>query len=273
MRQRHLGTGLLLAAGFLLFYLLQGREALHGYDAFAALSALKDPTQQAPGHILYFPLVRRWWAITGPLGLDGHAALRSLSAVGVATGVLFAQRTALALRLRPGNALALAAAFGCLPDAVYCAAIVEVDGLLLGVSSAVWYLLVRLGRRPTLRRAAALGLSTGSCAGLHGGGQLLLLTGCALLLCWALQRAWQRSHWPRLWRAAGLVAVVVIVHGGLFALLALLAAHQGQLQMAANVLLLQQPWERLPTTLWREWLVPYAPFAVLWAGSLRRRSL
>jgi hypothetical protein len=77
---------------------------------------------------------------------------------------------------------------------------------------------------------------------------------------------------PRLRRRAALAALVVAVHATLFAASAL-AQGWDQLRAAENTRHLSQPWSRLPTTLLEEWLLPYAPFAVLWLGGFARRSL
>jgi hypothetical protein len=263
----------LLAAAFLLLYVSLGRQALHGFDAFLALKAVRTGQGQAHGHFLYFPLCRAFWAALQPLGLSLHGTLRVLSATGVGAGVLFAHRSGIALRLGPAGALLLAMSFGCLPAACYSASVVEVDGLILGAAGLTWWLAIRLARHWTVSRAVAIGLSSGVCAGLHGGGHLLIASACWLLSCWSMQRFLRRRQWRPFGRAMALVALAGLVHGAIWLLLAWAVGYSGQGTMVENTLQLEPHWARWPSTLLREWLIAYAPFCVLWTGSLVRGRL
>jgi hypothetical protein len=49
--------------------------------------------------------------------------------------------------------------------------------------------------------------------------------------------------------------------------------HTGQMLQASNICGLPQPWGRMPTTAWQEWLLPFAPVSLLWVGALIRRPL
>lgn len=272
-RCRHPFASLLVAAGFLLLYLGNGRQALHGFDAVRAIWAVRSGQGQVTGHFLYFPLGRVWWLLMEPFGLSVHDALRVLSAVSVAASVFFAHRAALALRMQPRAALLAALGYGCMPAVLYFACIVEVDGVILGASAVTWLLAIRLGRRPMAARGLWLGAVTGITAGLHGGGHLLLASACLLLLCSWAQRSRQRGQWRPLQRAMPRLLLAVLAHAAVYLSLSRVAGHHGQAAMAGNVVLLAPQWSRWPSTLLREWLLPFAPFSVLWLGSLFRKQL
>jgi hypothetical protein len=263
--------GLLLAACAFVFCVAQGRQALHGFDAYEALVETQTGVGQSHGHFFYIPLARAAWTLLAPFVPGAFEAMRVLSAAGVAFGVFCAHRCALALRLRhPGT---VAAAVAVLPAAVYFGATIEVDGLVLGASSLGFWLWAVLARRRTIGVAAGVGAVTGLAAGLHGG--MHLMCGCAGVLFGsrALQRAVRRRTAREAWRGALLVLVAAATHAAIFVAAAAACGHRGQLEMAANAKLLSWPWDRVPVTLALEWLLPYAPFSLLWLGCFRRRSL
>jgi hypothetical protein len=263
-------AGVGLAVGFLICYVALARQALHGHDAYGTLRAVQTDAGEMGGRALYVDLARTAWKALRPLVPGVFEALRILSALGVALGVFFAHRTAIALRLERRTPW-LALAFGCSPVAVYFGSTVEVDGLLLGTASAAWYGFVRLVRRPVPLRAAVLGLLTGFAACLHGGGQLLLAVACAYLAAWSLRKSRRRHSLQPALRAMQLAAWVIAAHVLLFALAG--RWQDGyQAKATSSVLMLSQPMSRMPVTLWYEWLLPYAPFAVLWLGSFFQAS-
>lgn len=263
--------GLLLAAGAFVFCLVQGRQALHGFDAYKALVATQEGVGQSHGHFLYFPLARAAWALLSPLVPGAFEAMRVLSAFGVAIGVFCAHRCAMTLRLRHPAAVAIAVAV--LPAAVYFGATVEVDGLVLGASSLGFWLWALLARRRRIGLAALAGTVTGFAAGLHGGMHLMCACAAVLFASRVLQRAIRRRTPREAWRGALLVLVALIAHAAVDAASAAACGHRGQLEMVANTQVLSLPLARVPSTLAYEWLLPYAPFSLLWLGCLRRSSL
>jgi hypothetical protein len=263
--------GLLLAVCAFVFCVAQGRQALHGFDAYEALVATQDGVGRPHGHFLYIPLARAAWTVLSPFVPGAFEAMRVLSAAGVACGVFCAHRCAIALRLRHPATVAVAVAV--LPAAVYFGATVEVDGLVLGASSLGFWLWGVLARRRGIGLAAGVGAATGLAAGLHGGMHLMCACACVLFASRVLQRAARRRTLQQAWRGGLLILVAVATHFAIFAAAAAVCGHRGQAAMAANAQLLSLPLDRVPVTLAQEWLLPYAPFSLLWLGCFRRRSL
>jgi len=268
---RRLRTTLLLGAAAFALGLLLRRRALHGFDAFLALQATQDGVGGWPGSLFYIPLARAAWALLRPVVPDAFAAMGVLSALGTAVAVAAAHRAALALRLRQPGATALLLLV--LPAAVYFGATVEVDPLMLGMAGVAWWRAVPLLRRPRPRHALVLGTVTGFAACLHGGGQLLLLSIAALAGARAVQRACRRATWAPVVPLLRHGALAALVHATVYVGSSLACGREGQATMAANVVLLTPSWSRLPTTLLYEWLLPYAPVALLWPLAWRRRPL
>jgi hypothetical protein len=269
--RRQLRTTALLGAVAFALGLLLRRRALHGFDAFLALQATQDSGPGLPGSLFYVPLARAAWTLLRPVVPDAFAAMGVLSALGTAVAAAAAHRAALALRLRQPVATALLLLV--LPAVVYFGATVEVDPLMLGMGGVAWWCAVPFVRRPRPRRAMALGAVTGVAACLHGGGQLLLLAIAALALARAGQRAWRRANRAPIVRVLRDGALAALVHAALYAVSSVVCGREGQGAMAASVALLSPCWARLPTTLFYEWLLPYAPVAVLWPLAARRRPL
>jgi hypothetical protein len=263
--------GLLLAMCAFVFCVAQGRQALHGFDAYEALVATQGGVGQSHGHFLYFPLARAAWTLLSPFVPGAFEAMRVLSALGVAFGVFCAHRCAIALRLRHPAAVAVAVAV--LPAAVYFGATVEVDGLVLGTSSLGFWLWAVLARRRGIGMAAGVGTVTGLAAGLHGGMHLMCACACVLFASRVLQRAARTRTLRQAWRGGLLVLVATAAHAAIFVAAAAACGHSGQVEMAANTQLLSLPLDRVPATLAQEWLLPYAPFSLLWLGCFRCRSL
>ncbi len=267
-RTRSCGTTLVLAVGFGLVEVLCRREALHGFDALLALHATQSGIGAEAGHFLYYPLARAFRGWLQPFGVDAFTAMGWLSAVGVALAVAFAHRVALALRFGR-RAPWLAVALGVTPAVTYFGATVEVDALVLGGASVAWWTMVRLLRRPRALGGVLLGLSTGTVACLHGGGQLLLGSILALAGTEVLRR-WRNGWTCRARCIMRGLAFAVVVHAGLYVAAALLSGREGQGAMVANTQLLRPSLGRLPATFWNEWLVPYAPWSLCWVGLARR---
>jgi hypothetical protein len=269
-RRQGIGSASLLALAFFGLYLMFARQALHGYDAYAAVRAVQGSPVMESGHLFYVPLAKLAWAVLSPIVPGAFEALRVLSAVGVAIGVFFAHRCAVALRLERPAAAAIA--FGLVPSAFYFASTVEVDGLLLGAAGGAWLLWIRLARGRRAGQALAAGLATALVACLHGGGHLLFAAGCTLFSARALQRMRRQGTWRPLQRHGVLLVLAFGAHATAFVAASLLCGNSHQAVMAGNSLLLSLQPDRLSATLLSEWLVPYAPFSLLWLLGFARRS-
>lgn len=247
----------------LLGYLALGQDAMHGIDAFVYLQEIARGELHNPQSAFYQPLGVVWTRALAPLGIGHYEALRALSACAAAAGVLACLRAARTLGRAPGEALAVAAATAALPAVAHAASVVEIDAVLFACTGLAWLPFARLLVDGRARWAALTGACTALAAGFHAAGHLL-----------ALQLAVLHAAFAPRPRAFGPLAARSLLLLGVHLAVLLPVAHAcdtgGQRAMAANTLELPVPVSFLPTVLWREWLLPYAPFCLLALLALRR---
>lgn len=255
----------------LLLYVLLGQNAYHGLDAYSYLDMVARGELHNELNLLYQPTAYAFAKLCAVFGMPLYEAMRLLSGIAAALGVLCVHRAALTLGLLPARAAAAALGCGLCPAVLHAATVVEVDALLFAGSALAWLPFARLLRNNGIAAAVATGAATALAAGFHAAGHLLLGTLCGLQLAW---------HWPTRSLSTTLprMLAMVLVHFGLTLLLGKLAGVSGQATMASNTAGLQFRPDFVPHVLWHEWLLPYAPFCVLpfaalWTRGLRTAAL
>jgi hypothetical protein len=263
-------AALLTAATALLLYLALGQRAFHGNDAYHYLHALDAGNLRNAQIPLYPPLGWLWSRALAICGVPLYEALRSLSAVAAALGVLAAHRAALTLLGDRRRALLVAAGCALTPAVLDTATVVEVDAVLFACACAAWLPFARLlrggGFGGGFGAAGATGLVTAVAAGFHGAGHLLAAVLCGLQLAWGWPQRSLRATLPRM-------LVLAAVHAAASLVLGWLDGGGGQAAMASNTAGLGFRAAFVPHVLWHEWLLPYVPFGVLPLAALRARGL
>lgn len=255
-----------VAIGSLLLYVALGQNAYHGLDAYSYLDMVARGELHNELNLLYQPTAFAFAKLCSVFGLPLYEAMRLLSGIAAAIGVLCAHRAALTLGLPPARAAAAALGCGLCPAVLHAATVVEVDALLFAASALAWVPFARLLHNHGLAAAVATGAATALAAGFHAAGHLLLGTLCGLQLAWGWPARSLRTTLPRM-------LVLLLVHGALTLLLGKLAGVGGQATMASNTASLKFRAEFVPHVLWHEWLLPYAPFCLLPFAALRSRGL
>lgn len=275
-----------LAAASLALYLALAQEAFHGLDVHVHVFFLTQGHLEHPIHLLYMKLVGGVWPPLRAMGLSPHHALRFLSALGTALGVLCTHRAAARLDLTRRQAICVAALAAIVPAIVFFATVAEIHGVFAAFAGAAWWAWANLMRRITVRAGAWTGMASGLAASVHATGHLLPgVLGLAALAWW--RAPWRpvpsrseevppalRSPWPSL-------AAVVAVHGLVAVGLALsLQPIEQSMPLAGQVSFLANQFanfSRSPlANLWHvvrdEWLLALFPLSILGLAALGKRE-
>ena len=256
-----------IAAASLLLYLVLAQEALHGLDVHVHVFFLVHGRLEHPFHLLYLKLAGAAWTVLQPLGFSPHAALRLLSAVGTALGVLAAHRAAARCGFDRRAAALVTALVAVPPAMVFLATVPEIHGVFAAFAGLCWWAWARQVDGPGWVRAALLGAATGVAASVHATGHLLLGA------CGALAAA--RSAEPR--RALlGLWPAVAVHACAALAFAAWLRPEGGSTAFADQLRFLRECAVDLhAVNVWRvvrdEWLLAFLPLSVVGLAALRLR--
>ena len=259
-------AALLAAAAALLLYLALGQRAFHGADAYHYLRALQAGNLRNAQIPFYPPLAWAWAKLLCCAGVPLYEAVRSLSAVAAALGVLAAHRAALTLTGDRARALLVAAGCALTPAVLDTATVVEVDAVLFACACLAWLPFARLLRGGGAGAACATGALTAVAGGFHGCGHLLALSLCGLQLVWGWPGRRLRATVPGLLALAATHALLTLLFGWL-------DGGGGQAEQASNTAGLSFRAGFVPCVIWHEWLLPYVPFCLLPLAALRAPAL
>lgn len=279
-------------AGSLALFALLGQGTPHGTDTDFFVVWLENEPVVYARHPLYMTLARLVHEALAPLGVGPYAALLWLSALSSAIGVA-CSAAALGRLCGGGGAQRvcgardadgpapfswLVLALLLVPAVFYFATAAEIGGVSFGAAGVAWLLFARWRGKAAIRGAVCTGLATGVAAGVHAFGHLLVPL--FALAAWQLAPAvgagasgaanGMAQRW-RAWAALGGVHAAVAVLAAVVAG----AGARGQATDAWGHLV--ERWATLapaalPEVLWREWLVPFAPWSVAAVAGLFVRA-
>jgi len=264
-----MSQSLLLAGATSAIALLLQQHAVHHLDMHQVVRSFADPTGR--GHYAHFGFqwFAAWihWTVEGT-GISLFAALRTACSIGLGVATFFGHRACLTAGLDRGAAAAAALGAAMVPGVLFFATTAEIHGVFLPFAYLAWWAVARAGHRPTAAAWGAAGAATAWAAALHTTGHLLV--------AWCLLIGWQLR--PRVaWRH---LASLAVAHGVATLLLrGIDVATLGRADDRATVSQLGDTLARwdglgsLPLVAWDEWLVPFAPFGVLFLTGIVRRPL
>lgn len=260
--------GLILSGVSLLVYLILGQQALHGFDVYELLRWVDQGVTEHPRHLLYLWVAGAWWGVLELLGMPIYEALRCLSSVGAALGVLLVHRAALGLGLERSRAVIAGGLCAATPAVMHFGSIVEIDGVFFACVGLAWWVLVNLLQRVDWRWAVAAGASTALAASMHAAGHLLVPVFCTFYL------AASGEKWGVAMRRLGIVVGTHLVLAGILLRLfgpAQEPGVQGVDVMISNTLIaaLDLKIGALPGIVWSEWILAYLPISLLAFAAFR----
>lgn len=249
-------------------YLLLAQEALHGLDVHVHVFFLTQGHMEHPFHLLYFKIIGLAWPCLAAFGLTPLHALRLLSGLGTALGVLCTHRAAASLRLSRGRALLVTVATAVTPAIVFFATVPEIHGVFAAFAGAAWWAWARFVHTRLAADGVVFGVATSLAAGVHATGHFLLPM---LLLCAVAVAGGRGVPWRGLLAAVFAHAVVAVS-------VAFILRPGGAPQPFVNQLAFLRDYAMDPHSLvnvWRvmrdEWLIALAPWVLTSLVALVRR--
>lgn len=261
--------GVWLSLASFALYLLLAQEALHGLDVHVHVFFLSHGKLEHPFHLLYMQILGAAWPALRALGLGPHAAIRLLSAFGMALWVFGAHRAAARSGFTRGDAAVGAGLCAVAPTVVFFATVPEIHGLFGAFAGLAFVVMTGLFAVPSAARACALGITTALAASVHATGHLLYGLCAAMVLGWT---------WPRPCLRALLVGGVAHALVAT-ALAALLRPERGggslldQLAFLRDYAADPHAFANVARTLRDEWLLAFLPTSVLAFAGLRVAGL
>ncbi len=268
---------LVLSLVCLALYLALFPRGFYGGDSVNFYMMLGLGITRGAIHELYLPMASAMCALVQPFGGSRFLAMALLSAIGVAASVFVLHRAAALSGLDRKGCATVALAVGLCPAALQFATEIEVNGPALFGASLAWWAAQRFLLRPSVTRAAAVGLATGLAASMHSAAQLLTL---AVALFALGERPELFARWRRLPAWAGAAAAshlaVWFTCSRLFGAHDVAPGSDPLHYFAARVPMLGHL-EVLPGIAWRELLLPWFPLwcmlvAAWFAHDQRRRA-
>ncbi len=252
-----MADGLAAAIAALVVYTLLGQSRFYLFDAETFYMLVARGELAHPNHPLYLPVCAGIAGVLAPLGVSLFDAMTFASALGSAVFVFTAHRASACMGLGRGPSFGAALLSATVPTVVFFATVIEVHGPFLAFAGCALWQTARVREATTNLRILALGWTTGLAATAHATGHLLpLLAGLVLL-----------AEVPAL-RAPGAAARAAVCGavGHATARLGVGALLGGDLGNTVGYVTDQ--WsrfalERVPATVWHEWLLPAAPPALV----------
>lgn len=247
-----------LGCASLLLYSLLAQDAVHGLDAHVHVFFLSTGHLEHPFHLLYLKIAGLVWPVLQGLGLSPLQALRTLSALGTALGVVLLHRAAATLHMPRGHAALVTATSAVAPAVVFFATVPEIHGVFFAFAGLAWWMWARLLRAPRALHAVLLGVSTGMAASVHATGHLLwlLFAVCAFALVPGRSKPWRALLPAALAHAVTCTVVALALHT------TALAAFGRQLGYLRRTAFDPQRFGNVLRVLRDEWLLAFAPTAV-----------
>lgn len=239
-------------------------------DGDVYLMTIVEGNLQHPHHMLYKPMVAGLHRLTAPLGASLYDAGVLLSALGTGIGLGCAYLAARWLGLRRGEARAVAALTLAVPAVLFFATVVELHGVFFGFLGPALLAAAALARRPTLGRGACLGAALALAYVGHASAGLLPSLLLPLLLFYpapnvSLGRA--REVLPAALLAGAVFGAFLYVLPWLGRITGIgVDSASAAAYVMRDAAAFAADGQRWLTTVWYEWLVPYAPFNLLALG-------
>jgi hypothetical protein len=249
----------------LALYLALGQGTLYG-DALTFLEQLRAGDLRYERHVAYLPVVWLAHAVLQPLGYTLYQSALFTSQLGGALAVLLLHCAARGLGLSRLTACLVAVGFALCPATVFFATVVELHGPFLGAMALAWWVGAWLVVRPSCAAAAATGVATAFATAMHSSGALLPIPvlGAFVGAAWprAAPIAWQRRITLAVVAGAVHAALVLLATGGVqqFGFVAKMAPISAGMEGRVG-----------PVLAW-EWLLPFAPYSLLFLAALRTRA-
>lgn len=259
-------AGFVAGLGFAAVFALR-QHTFYKADGHVYLMSIVEGNVQHPHHMLYKPLIAGLHRLLAPLGASLYDAGVLASALGTGIGLGCAHLAARWLGLRRVEAWAVAALMLAVPALLFFGTVVELHGVFLGFAGPALLAAAALCRAPTAARGAWFGLGLALAYVGHASAGLLP----ALLLPLALSYPERNATWRRLRSLWAPVLLAGVVFGAFLFVLPALGRVAGlgvdTSSAAAYVLRDASAFaadaQRWLTTLWYEWLLPYAPLNLL----------
>lgn len=250
------GLFLVVASAFLLL----PQRTLHGVDGEVFLSWIEQGRHDYPRHVAYLHLVGAVHRLGAPHGLTALQSLLLTSAIGSALAAVFLHRTFRLLSPKPFRTGALPAfAAMATGPCLYYATCAEIHGVFAGGAAAAWWAFARLLLAPSRARVVVVGLATGAAASIHAFGHVLLPSLVAIAFVWG----GPRRGLPTWWWTLAFAAHAAISTGIGFGLGAGVGGQASDaIGYCARHLSTFDVWTT-PDVLFREWLLPCAPWSLV----------
>lgn len=271
----HWRDTLLLTSAAALLYAVLRQDAVHHLDMHGVVRSLVAPPGEAPryGHFAYQWLA---WLLHAMLGPEAplFRPLQWASVVAAALAVGAGHRAVLAMGLPRGAAAAAAAGAMTVGASLYFATTAEIHAVFWLPANLALGQAAHALRNRSPRHALVAGAWSGLATAVHSSGQLLpaLFLLAALATAWLEADRWRRSLLP--------TALAWAAHFGAFSVCAAIDARSfGFADAAASRQFLIDTLARwdgfgpVPGLLWRELLLPYAPFPLLALAAMARPGL
>lgn len=258
-------AGVAAVIAFAVLWVLR-QHTFYKDDSHVYLMSILEGDRTHPHHMLFKPAIVLAHRALSPFSLSLYEAALTLGAAATAVGIGCALAAARGMGLSRSQAWVTATLVLSAPAVLFFGTVVEVHGFYFAFAGVAFLATAALARAPTLARGALLGLAVAFAYMGHASAALLLgllvPTACFLAPMPAPGR-WRRFVTP----AAAAAATQVL---GMLALPALgraLGLGVDTADAARYVLrdalaFASDPW-RWVTTLWYEWLAPYAPLNLL----------
>lgn len=249
---------------FAVLWLLR-QHTFYKDDSHVYLMSILEGDRTHPHHMLFKPAIVLAHRALSPLSLSLYEAALALGAAATAVGIGCALAAARGMGLSRSRAWVVAALVLSVPAVLFFGTVVEVHGFYFAFAGVSFLATAALARAPTLLRGATLGFAVAVAYMGHASAALLLglLVPSACFLASSPPGRWRRFVAPALAAAATqLLAMSALPALGRALGLGVDTADAARYVFRDALAFAGDPW-RWVSTLWYEWLAPYAPLNLL----------
>ncbi|MEZ5964481.1 MAG: hypothetical protein R3F56_11595 [Planctomycetota bacterium] len=266
-------ASLVAGLGFALSWALR-QHTFYKADGDVYLMSIVEGNLRHPHHMLYKPLVAGLHRLLAPAGLSLYEAGVLASALGTGLGVGCACWAARCLGLGRRDAWLVALTMLSVPAVLFFATVVELHGVYLGFAGPALLATAALARRPTPARGVWLGLALALAYVGHASATLLPAVALGVCLSYPVQQgrtaqdaSAARSLLASAWALCVPMSCAAAVLAACLGILPVLGrwldlgvdTHSAAAYVVRDAAAFASDPRRWASTLWFEWLLPYAP--------------